>query len=298
VKIPDRPSLGIVDAGRLGSSLAAALYGAGYRVSALSRRDPTRAHAAAGRLGTDVFATDRPQEVVDRADVVFLTTVDDRIAPLAAELRFRAGQTVLHCSGATPVAALATAERAGALVGGLHPLQTFPDEHGAGRFAGITFGIEALEPGLLAWLQALAEGLGGRAVVLDPASRPLYHASAVMIGPLTAALAGLAADLWHELGHDREAALHALAPLLQHTAQSVAALGIPAALTGPFVRGDVEPVRRHLRALADALPETGRAYAALALAQLPIAAERGNIPGDRMHELRALLEAAAHTPGH
>jgi len=297
VDTPDRPSLGIVDAGRLGTSLAAALQAAGYRVDALSRRDRARAHAAASSLGPHVFATDTPQEVVDRADVVFLTTVDDRIAPLAAELRFRAGQTVLHCSGATPVAALATAERAGALVGGLHPLQTFPDEHGAGRFAGITFGIEAREPGLLVWLQELAGALGGRTVVLDPESRPLYHASAVMTGPLTAALAGLAAGLWEELGQNREAGLHALAPLLLHTAQSVATLGIPAALTGPFVRGDVEPVRRHLQALADAHPETGRAYAALALAQLPIAAERGNIPGDRMHELRALLEAVAHATG-
>jgi hypothetical protein len=37
------------------------------------------------------------------------------------------------------------------------------------------------------------------------------------------------------------------------------------------------------------------AYASVALAQLPIAAERGNIPVDRARELQALLERALRT---
>lgn len=291
-----RPGLGIVDAGRLGTSLAVALAASGHTVVALSRRDPDRARASAALVGPGVFATDDAQSVVDRADVVFLTTVDDRIGMLAGRLRFRPGQTVLHCSGATPVEVLGPAATAGARTGGFHPLQTFPNEHGAGRFAGVTFGVEAADPDVLAWLRSLATTLGGTSVDLTPALRPVYHASAVMIGPLSAALAALAADLWAELGHDRDAGVRALAPLFRHTAEHVAALGIPAAITGPFVRGDVEPVRRHVAALAERRPETLRAYAALALAQLPIAAERGNIPGDRMNELRALLEAATRAP--
>jgi predicted short-subunit dehydrogenase-like oxidoreductase (DUF2520 family) len=288
--------LGFVDAGRLGGSLAAALQRAGYTISAVSRRDPGRVGDLATRLGPDVVGTTEPQEVAEAADVLFLTTTDDRIATVARSLQLRPGQTVIHCSGATPVSVLSSAKSAGAATGGLHPLQTFPDEHGADRFRGITFGIESDEPAVLASLERMASDLGGHRVRLDEASRPLYHASAVMIGPLTAALAGLASALWTEMGYDREAGLRALAPLLEATARHVAEMGLPAAMTGPFVRGDVAPVRAHLNVLASTGPETLRAYAAIALAQLPLAAERGNIPSDRMRELKTLLTNALEAP--
>jgi predicted short-subunit dehydrogenase-like oxidoreductase (DUF2520 family) len=291
------PELGFVDAGRLGASLAAALRDAGHAVAAVSRRDAEAADRLASRLGPDVLGTTVRQEVVDAVEVVFVTTVDDRIAEVTSSLRFRPGQTVVHCSGATPVSVLSSAEAAGAATGGLHPLQTFPDEHGAHRFRGVTFGIESASAAVLTWLERLATDLGGRCVTLDEASRPLYHASAVMIGPLTAALAGLACEMWNGLGRDREAGLQALAPLLESTAQHVVRMGLPGAMTGPFVRGDIEPVRAHIDVLRSFRPETLHAYAAVALAQLPLAAERGNIPWDRMQELRALLaRAASATP--
>lgn len=282
--------IGFIDAGRLGGSLAEATSRAGYPVVAISCRDLARARALGARLQGEVLTTDEPQRVVDASELVFLTTVDDRIEPLCRSLTFRAGQAVVHCSGATALGALRSAAADGAHTGGLHPLQTFPDDRGADRFVGVTFGLEATGSALLAWLRRLASDLGGSSITLEAASRPLYHASAVMIGPLTAALAGLACDLWTGLGADRDAGLRALTPLLRATTEHVADLGVPAAMTGPYVRGDIAPVRAHLDALASFDPETGRAYAALALAQLPLAAERGNIPPERMRELRSLLE--------
>lgn len=285
-------ALGFIDAGRLGGSLAEALHRLGRRVVAVSRRDAGRAGALARRLGGEALAGDDPQAVVTAADIVFITSVDDLLASRARELTFRPGQWVLHCSGATPVSALTPAEEAGASIGGFHPLQTFPDDRGAERFAGVTFGVEARDPRLLRWLQDTASSLGGRSVRLDEERRPLYHASAVMAGPLVSALTGLAAELWAGLGQDRASGVEALAPLLLATARHVGELGIPDAMTGPYVRGDLAPVRAHLNALSRGDPEVLRAYASLAAAQLPIAAERGNIPDQRMRDLRRLLEAA------
>lgn len=289
---PASSSIGFVDAGRLGASLAKALGRADFPVVAVSRRSRPDAVSLAARIGSDAFGTDDPAEVVAAADIVFLTCVDDRIAERARTLTFRPDQVILHCSGATPVSTLGPAAESGARIGGFHPLQTFPDENGEDRFRGVTFGVESDDPSLLAWLEGLATSLGGTSVRLDAASRPLYHASAVMVGPLTSALAGLAGELWQALGMDREAGVRALAPLLEATAKHVSKHGIPTALTGPYARGDVGPVRSHLEALGPFRRETLHAYAALALAQLPIAAERGNIPDDRMRELRTLLEEA------
>ena len=237
-----------------------------------------------------MVGTTDPQAVVAAADVVFITSVDDLLAHRAEELTFREGQWVVHCSGATPVSDLDPAREAGAFTGGFHPLQTFPDDRGAERFDGVTFGVESRDARLLRWLQDTASELGGRWVALDDERRPLYHASAVMAGPLVSALTGLAADLWASFGHDRARAVEALAPLLLGTARHVDELGIPGAMTGPYVRGDLSTVQSHLAALARQRPDVSRAYASLALAQLPIAAERGNIPDDRLRDLRRLLE--------
>ncbi|MEX2473297.1 MAG: DUF2520 domain-containing protein [Gemmatimonadota bacterium] len=293
---PASPSIGFVDAGRLGASLAKALGRADFPVVAVSRRSRPDAVSLAARIGRDAIGTDDPAEVLAAVDIVFLTCVDDRIAELARTLAFRPDQVVLHCSGATPVSALDPAAESGARIGGFHPLQTFPDENGEDRFRGVTFGVESDDSSLLTWLEGLANRLGGTSVRLDAASRPLYHASAVMVGPLTSALAGLAAELWEALGQDREAGVRALAPLLEATARHVSEHGLPAALTGPYARGDMGPVRSHVEALGSFRPETLQAYAALARAQLPIAAERGNIPEDRMRELRTLLEEALGAP--
>jgi len=121
----------------------------------------------------------------------------------------------------------------------------------------------------------------------------LYHAAAVLAGPLTSALASLAAELWSALGQDREAGRRALAPLFLQTARHFAAHPIPESMTGPFTRGDLEPARAHLEALRRTRPELLRAYASLALAQLPLAAEHGKIAEERMDELRTLLTDAA-----
>ena len=61
------------------------------------------------------------------------------------------------------------------------------------------------------------------------------------------------------------------------------------ALTGPVARGDVESVQRHLEALADAPPDVGRAYRALAGRALDLARER-DLSAESVDRLRRLIE--------
>src|SRR6185295_5461330 len=104
-----------------------------------------------------------------------LTVPDDAIAPLAAQLPWRAGQRVVHCSGATEVAVLEPALRAGAMTGGFHPLQIFSDPARAGGLlAGSTVAIEG-PPALEAELMVIAQRLGMTPLRLPPGARALYH---------------------------------------------------------------------------------------------------------------------------
>lgn len=291
----DRQSpIGILHTGRVGASLAVAMSEAGYVVRLVHRRDPGAADAVAGRI-EGARATIDPQAVVDDCDVVFVTCVDQRLGDVVGALRFRAGQAVLHCSGATPVSEMDRASSHGALTGGFHPLQLFPDEYGQARFAGITVGIEAADGGLRAWLVELAETLGARTIAITASERAIYHASGALVSPLFAGLVGLAADLWTGIGRSREEGLEALAPLFTATAQQIEEKGIPASITGPFSRGDVRTVEHHVEALRTAAPDVLRVYATLALAQLPLCAERGNISASDRHRLEELLGSVARS---
>jgi predicted short-subunit dehydrogenase-like oxidoreductase (DUF2520 family) len=271
----DRP-IGFVGVGRLGASLAVAMSNAGYRVVSLHRRELGAARLVADRI-PDAIATASPQEVADSAEIVFITTGDAAIQDVCASIAWKPTHAVVHCSGATPVEALSAVSDSGGAIGGIHPMQTFPTAECHDRFTGITLAIEAQSDDLRGWLESVATALGGRSIALDASGRAAYHASAVMACGLVAGLTGLAADMWKQFGLSRSEGMLALAPLIESTASQIASMGVPAAITGPYVRGDASTVDAHLAAVAGLGDDALRGYAALALAQLPIAAEQGNI---------------------
>ena len=164
---PDSPTLGFIGAGRIGTALAWGLARKGYAVTAVaSRSRDSAARLAAGIAGCRAMPD--PQSLADHADLVLLTVPDDAIAATCAALDWRAGQAVVHCSGATELLALAPAASSGAYTGGFHPLQMFTEPETALRgLPGCTIAVEAEQP-LLATLCAMAESLGCHTLRLTP----------------------------------------------------------------------------------------------------------------------------------
>ncbi|MBI4498587.1 MAG: DUF2520 domain-containing protein [Chloroflexi bacterium] len=293
-------AIGIIGAGTVGKALAwrltrAALPAAPgqpempWRVVAVASRSRTSAQQLAARVpGCQVV--DSPQEVADRADLVFITTPDDVVPSIAEDVAWQVGQWVVHCSGADSVQNLDPARRAGALVGGFHPLYTFASaERALEDLAGATFALEGEGP-LLEALKRIAEALGGRWIVLRPEDKVLYHAAAVLACNYLVTLTKLATDLWQQFGVEREAAVAALIPLLRGTVNNLAEVGLPAALTGPIARGDTGTVRKHLLALMERAPAVLTMYRELGLQTLPVALEKGRIDTRQATELLALWE--------
>lgn len=281
----------VVGAGRLGSSLAQAMAAVGYRVVAVSsRRADHRAWLAERLPATETFAS--APEAAAAAEVVFISVPDDAVEDVCKSTPWRRDQAAVHCAGVLPLDALRSAAEAGAATGALHPMQTFSAPGLADAFRGVTFAVEAGDSCLREWLSDLTRALGGEPFAIASEQRDAYHASAVMACGLTAGLAGLAADMWAQFGQDRGRGLRALMPLIKATAAAVESRGIPSALTGPYVRGDVATVRRHLEAVRKQSPDVARAYAALALATLPIAREQGGLTQEAEDEIGRELRAA------
>ncbi len=278
--------IGLVGAGRVARALVIALERAGLPVVAVGSRQPER-------LSPSRYPQPcTPQQAVDQADLVLLTVADDAIAPVTAALRWRAGQAVVHCSGATEVAALDAAAQAGAHTGGFHPLQIFSDpEQAAQRLAGSTAAIEA-GPALLPTLQALAAALGMPATVLPPGMRVRYHVAAGYAASFLLPVLQEAVALWASFGVDEADALQALLPLARGTLDAAQTRGLAGAVSGPIARGDLGTVQRHLGALETLGPSRTAFYRFLAVSQPALAQQAGRLDEDLRKRLEFLLRDA------
>ena len=286
--------IGFIGAGRVAKGLAWGMMQGGERVVAVASRSPASAAQLAARIsGCQVAA--KAQDVVDGSDLVFLTVPDDAIALVADSLKWRRDLAVVHCSGATEVAALASATRAGAQTGGFHPLQLFADPDVAlAGLPGCTIAIEAEAP-LLARLEQLAQALHCRTIRLPPGCRARYHAAAHYAAGFVITLLDQAVELWRSFGVEREDTIRALLPLLRGTTASVERSGLAQGLAGTYSRGDIGTLEKHLADLARVGPDALHLYCELGLRSIPLGLERGAYDEHRAEAMRVLLRRALNS---
>lgn len=292
----DRKSrIGFVGAGAVGGSLAVALRNHGYPVVAAASRTFASAQSLARRVpGCQAYRD--IQRAADLADVVFITTSDGAIGPVASSISWREGQGVVHCSGATSLDVFEDAVRQGAIAGAFHPLQAFSSvENGVKNIPGATFGIEGNEE-MRAYLKEMALALGGNPVFIESKDKPLYHLTAVMLGGLLTTLAATAAQLWEQMGMTRADGVRALVPMMRGVAFNLEASGLPAAVAGPYARGDVGTIKKHLETLSARAPQVLPLYCELTLAALPFAVEKGTLKPEKAEEIRNLVEQFKNPP--
>jgi predicted short-subunit dehydrogenase-like oxidoreductase (DUF2520 family) len=284
----DTPTAGFVGAGTTGTALAVRLAQRGYQVIAVSSRSLTSAEKLAGMI-SGCRAYNGAQEVADIAQLVFITTPDDTIPEVAAEVQWQKGQSVVHCSGAHSVDILEPAKQRGAATGCFHPLQTFASiDQAIENIPGSTFAIEAEEP-LLGILKGMADTLEGDWVILKASDKVLYHAAAVFACNYLVTLVKVATDLWQTFDVSPAQATKALMPLLRGTLSNIENVGLPNCLTGPIARGDLGTISRHLESLEKQAPSLLNIYKELGRQTVPIALAKGKIDLQRTEELKALL---------
>jgi predicted short-subunit dehydrogenase-like oxidoreductase (DUF2520 family) len=295
--------VGIIGAGAVGLALARALAASGVPLAGIGSRDPDHAaHVYAPLLAGNPWATATysalfraPREVVQQAQLIFLTVPDGMLGEVAADLPWRAEQWAVHCAGAQPAASIAAAV-APAQAGAFHPLAALPRPLPgqlipADRFAGRVVALDGPDD-VVGGLRALAERLGSVPLVVPPAARAGYHLAASLASNALVALVAQAVDVWTTVGLDPALALPALVPLIASTQANLAQLGLPAALTGPIARGDATTVARHLALLAadPALSAIAATYRLLGRRALALAREQGRIDPAKLDEIARLLD--------
>ncbi len=266
--------IAIIGAGRLGRTLGFLLRRTGYRIGPVVTRSRQTALAAVRFIGAG-SAESRISAAVFQSQILLIATPDEKIRAVAEQLARAAGErglrgwTVLHTSGARTSTDLAPLRKAGAAVGSLHPLQTFPGTKqarpaGGGAGArGVWFAVEG-DAAAMRVAQRMVRKLRGNLFRLSAARKANYHAAATVASPLLLAVAEMAGKMMARSTQQQRDAARALTPLMRQTLDYWARLGACKAWTGPFVRGDVATIRSHWRELRRYPPAYRRAYRALA----------------------------------
>ncbi|SRR6266545_901546 len=290
----EKLKLGFIGAGRVGTGLAAGFSHAGVDVIAVASRSIASAQTLVKRVpGARVCA---PQEVADRADIVFLTVPDDAIEAVASRIKWRAGSACVHCSGAAELDALEKAVADGALAGGFHPLHMFGDAgESPGALAGCAIALAGPDA-LVEKLERLARALDANPLRLPEGGRALYHAAANFSGAFVIALIQETIALWGKLGIAETDALAALLPLLRGTADNAEKLGAAGGLGSAIARGDVGTLRKHLGVLAREAPDSLELYRILSLRTIPLALAKGTLEPQTAKEITALLRSRGVSP--
>jgi predicted short-subunit dehydrogenase-like oxidoreductase (DUF2520 family) len=271
-------TIGMAGAGRMGQALGRLLAGCGVPIAAVASRN--RGHAAAGAAfigggAVPVGYRDLPQH----AGRILIAVPDGAIGCVARALAAGGmrGGVALHTSGALGPEALEVLARADVACGAIHPLQTVASpEEGVRALPGSAFAVSG-DGDAAVWANEIVECLNGVRLTIPAASRPLYHAAAVMAGNYVVTLLATAVMLMKEAVLEEDLASRALAPLARTSLENVLRMGA-AALTGPIDRGDAGTVGSHLAALRERAPQAGQLYCALGAVTLGMARERGLAP--------------------
>ena len=268
-----KPVIAIVGAGNLANALAPSLHAAGYKIESVVGRSKPASRTKARTLAREVAArasTELPKDL--RATVVWFCVPDGGIRKASQSVRDQIdwrGRIALHSSGVMTSDELDALRRRGAFVASAHPLMTFV-RRSRPTLAGVPFAIEG-DPPAVRIARRVVKDLGGRGYSIQKKEKAAYHAWGTFVSPLLTALMATAEQVAHASGISEKQSRERMIPILRQTLENYATLGASAGFSGPIIRGDIETVKRHWRALRGVPParDVYRALLRAALQYLP-----------------------------
>ena len=254
--------ISIIGGGKLGTNLGFALVKKGFSIKGVSCRSLSSAEESVNFIGQGVPIASNV-ECASLGNLIFICVPDREIEKLGNELSSGGlnwkGKYVFHCSGLLTSDALSSLKEKNAYVASFHPIQSFSQKKPVeNKFKGIYFGLEGDEEALnLA--KKIVEKLEAKYLRISKENKALYHTACTIASNFFVVLLDIATELLKETDISKELAFNSLFPLVKGTMENIEKFGIKEALTGPLIRGDLETIHAHIKALEDK-PEELKIY--------------------------------------
>jgi predicted short-subunit dehydrogenase-like oxidoreductase (DUF2520 family) len=285
--------VGFIGAGKVATAFGRYLHEHGIAISGYYDRHAEKTARASNATRSRSFPN--AAALASQTDIILITTRDDQIADVCRDLcnqnKINARHLVGHMSGAHSARILDDAQRLGAAIFSLHPLQAFADEDKAlAELPKTFFSLEGEGDRLQSVRQILTQ-TGNRFFSISSEHKSLYHLSACILSNYLVTLIDCGLAALGKSGIDPGDGFLAMRPLIEGTLSNIARLGPANALTGPIARGDAGTIQGHLQALAiPGLEDIDSLYRQMGLQTLKLAGQSALQSTDKVAAVRHLLE--------
>ena len=244
-------NIGIIGAGRVGSNIAYHLAKAGWHIKSVYSRTKRSAEKLAKEIPTG--AVDTIEDVARKCDIVFITTPDEQIIPVAeeiSELSCVRVKMLVHCAGIFSSSILAAAGME-ILKASMHPFASIPPlAKDKNPYRGIVFACEG-DAEAMKIVEKMVSDIGGIFFKIDKKVKTLYHSAAVFGANFIFVLAYITQTLLERADMDKNMSHYATTMLMKRALDNYEKIGIPVGITGPIARKDRMVVEAHIDALKD-----------------------------------------------
>lgn len=292
-KIKQPLKFAIIGAGMVGTAIGFLLKKAGHDI--VSCADTSVAHLRRAQFFTGAQVFGNPAEAAEQAECLLITTPDDRIQSVCAEIASAScvkGKKIFHMSGAGGLDLLEPAARVGAFVASIHPLQSFSSIDGAiVSIPGSYFGVTAAA-GVKKLSAAIVRDIGGIPISVTPAQKPLYHAAACIASNYLVSLMSVVEVIYLSIGFSEKEARRAYLPLVYGSLKNIEKQGCEKALTGPIARGDSGTIQKHIEAMACHHPDYASLYTNMGMIAVKLARQKGTLNAEQAKIITRLLKGA------
>jgi predicted short-subunit dehydrogenase-like oxidoreductase (DUF2520 family) len=241
----------VIGAGKISYSLISTLKRSGFNISTVISRKKSSAKKLAEKFKIQNFSN-RLSDIPKDCGIFFLTVPDTELKNLSKEislLKLNFSESLfVHMSGAEDISALKFLEKKKAAVASLHIMQSFPSKNIV-KIQNCYAAVESKNKKGEKFLYSVAKKLKLIPFRIKSENKIFYHLAGVYSSNF------LVANLYNTNTLFKKAGVPAInpdelfAPIINCTINSVKKSGVSKALSGPVERGDLDTVKRHIKAL-------------------------------------------------
>ncbi len=284
--------LGIIGAGKAGSSLGKYLKDAGISLVGFYDRSLEEARDSGDFVKTRAF--ERKEDLIKESDLLLLSVVDGAISQVWEEIKELdlVGKILFHISGSLSSQVFEGAKERGVEVASIHPAYAFSSKRESYKgLASCAMTLEGSERARKV-LGQLFRNLGHPVYEIQREEKVLYHGACVFASNLINALLGDAFLLLAKCSFSEEEARNLLKNLALGNMNRVFEAGLKESLTGPVERNDISTIEKHLKEISKIETEADRKqllrdYLALTDSLIRISQEKH--PQENYQNMRELL---------
>lgn len=252
--------IGIIGAGRVGTTLGQYLKLKGMEISGIYSRTLEHAIDSAEFIGTTYY--EKLENLIKVSDTLFITTPDNMISGVwDCIIKFDLkDKIVCHFSGSLSSDVFRSKEKTGAYVCSIHPIYAFSNKYSAyQQFHKVQLTMEG-DDAAVEKMKSCWEAIGHKVRIIQRQDKVKYHAGMSMVSNHVLALIGISVKMLQECGFSEKEAYEAVETLVCENVENGIKQGVVEALTGPIERNDTETVKKHLKVLSN---ETEKVYRSL-----------------------------------